>query len=397
MNNEKKYVFDSIQRSDDSPKKNIESYFQFYNRSSRKEIDRVRVLIEDFISRFPKKEVKELIDRIHSGDDIHFKSATFELFLHEALLRQNFKLTPHPTLPNENRSKPDFLVRGTDGAEFYLEAVLATENNNVDLSGEKRKGAVLDTLRSNPHDNFLLEIEDEGYPSSQPSGKKLVRKIHNWLDALNPDEIQDKIDENGLDSVEQLLWSHENWDVLFRPIPLKPEKRTKSKNLIAISGIGGGWVDHWSPIRDAIKFKGTKYGTLGKPFIIAVNMNSFYLSKIDEMQALFGQEQFIFQEGNSGGEPIMERAPNGAWYGKKGPQYTRVSGLWIFNDLHPTSLPDRKQTIYYNPWAKHPLPDSLKCFPHAILNKSKGKMRWEEGISFKELFDLNEGWPELCP
>jgi hypothetical protein len=218
-------VFDKIQRIDGSPKRNQESNFKFYNRSSWAEISRVRELIENFVSHYPKKEVEELIARIRSGNDTHFKSATFELFLHQALIKKGFKLSPHPSLPNGNGSRPDFLVKIPNEQEFYLEAVLATENKEVDPGGETRKGVVLDYLSANPHKNFMVEIEDEFYPVSQPSGKKLLKKLHSWLDSLDPDTIQQKIDSEGFDSISPLIWNHENWTIIFKPIPLKLEKR----------------------------------------------------------------------------------------------------------------------------------------------------------------------------
>lgn len=384
-------VFDSVERTDDSPKQNTESDFIFYNRSARPEIGKIRDIIEGYVKNYSHEEQRELISRFRSGDDVHFRSAAFELFLYEALRRNGFILTPHPELPNGSKYRPDFLVSDTDGQCFYLEAVLATENNELDRGGEARKGAVLDTLGKFPHDNFMIALDDEGSPKTPPSGKKLKNKIHAWLDSLDPDEILKKIDSEGFDTIEPMLWSHEEWLLQIRPIPLKPERRGKCSTLVGIGGMGGGWVDAWSPIRDAIKFKGGKYGDLEIPLVVAVNLDRFHLDRIDEMQALFGQEQFVFKP-DGDAEPEMRRAPNGAWYGKGGPQYTRVSAAWIFNDLHASSLAARKSTIYFNPWAALSAPESLKRFPFA--EPQNGKMQWHEGLSFREIFELHEGWPE---
>ena len=391
LKNSKLKVFDDVQRTDDSPMKNVETDYDFYNRSSRPEMELVRNIIEEAMKHYPALEVDELISRLKSKDDIHFRSATFELFLHEALRRKDFKLVPHPKLPNGSVSKPDFLVTDPNGESFYLEAVLATENNELDEGGEARKGVVLDTLSKSPHQNFMIAIDDDGSPNSPPSGRELKNRIHKWLDALDPDEVLIRIDKSGLDSIAPMSWSHDGWDLKIRPIPLKQECRGKSTNLVGIGGICGGWVDAWSPIRDAIKFKGRKYGELHLPFIIAVNLDRFHLERIDEMQALFGQAQLAFTPG-SDAEPEIQRAPNGAWYGKKGPQYTRVSAAWIFNDLHASSLAARKSTIYFNPWAKRGAPNSLKCFPFA--SPEENKMNWNDGLSFKEIFELHNGWPE---
>ncbi|WP_143421366.1 hypothetical protein [Halovibrio salipaludis] len=149
-------VFDKEQRTDSSPKKNLESDFGFYNRSARPEMGLVREIIEECVANYPASEVAELISRLRSGDDVHFRSATFELFLHDALRRQGFLLTPHPDLPNGSLFKPDFYVLDPNGESFYLEAVLATEKNELDKGGEARKGAVLDTLEKSPHHNFMI-------------------------------------------------------------------------------------------------------------------------------------------------------------------------------------------------------------------------------------------------
>ncbi|HDM8176263.1 TPA: hypothetical protein P0E27_003498 [Vibrio harveyi] len=384
-------VFDNFERTDASPMRNIEADFDFYNRSARPAMGLVRNTIEKAVQNYPDSEVDELIARFRSRDNVHFRSASFELFLHEALRKQGFVLIPHPELPNGSPYKPDFLVQDVDGNQFYLEAVLATENNELDKGGEARKGAVLDTLSRAPHKNFFIAIDDDGSPKSPPSGKKLKGKIHRWLDSLDPDDISKQIEESGLDSIPPLIWSHDGWSLQIRPMPIKPERRGKSTNLVGMGGIGGGWIDAWSPIRDAVKFKGGKYGDLDLPLVVAVNLKSFHLDRIDEMQAFFGQEQYVFTPGKDA-DPEMQRAPNGAWYGKQGPQYTRVSAVWIFNDLHASSLATRKSTVYLNPWAVLPAPDSLKCFPFAFPEQDK--MEWSEGLSLREIFELHEEWPE---
>jgi hypothetical protein len=73
---------------------------------------------------------------------------------------------------------------------------------------------------------------------------------------------------------------------------------------------GAGWIDGWTPIRDAILAKARWYGDLDLPMIVAVNVDTFNLDPIDESQALFGQEQFIYTVGKQQEEPRFERAPN---------------------------------------------------------------------------------------
>lgn len=385
-------IFDDIVRTDATRKRNRESSFDFLNRSAREEISRVRDIVELCASTYPPAEIGELVARFRSGNDVHFDSASFELLIYSSLLRLGFKLEPHPTLNNGSKARPDFLVTTPDATQFYLEAVSASEIKGANQGGEAIKGVVMDSLLTEAHPNFIIDVLDEGHPTTQPSGKKLASAILRWLDSLDPDEIQEIIEKEGFDAISPYVWEHEEWSLTFRPIPLKVDRRGKAKSLIAAAMGGAGFIDAWTPIRDAVKFKGSKYGVLELPFLIAVNFDSFALSRIDEMQALFGQEQFIFEDGFPEREPQMERAPNGAWFGPNGPQYRRVSGAWIFNDLSPYTIASRRNTIYLNPWAPTALPRELLVLPYAEADN--GKMKWAEGKSLREIFGLHEGWPE---
>jgi len=385
-------IFEDFNRDNSNPKLNSESDFVFLNRSVWPEIARVRDFVENCAQTHPKEERDELVSRIRCGNDTHFKSAIFELLLHSALKQLGCDLEPHPALENGNASRPDFMVTTPDGSQFYLEAVLASENNASNPAAESRKGVVIDALSSAKHENFLIMLKDEGNPDTQPSSKKLVRDVLKWLDTLDPDLVQATIEQSGNDSAPVFEWQHEGWSLEIRPIPLNPQRRGKSKALIGGQYGAAGFVDAWSPIRDAVKFKGRKYGTLNKPLIIAINFDTFHIDRIDEMQALYGQEQFIYRPRQFKKGPEFSKAPNGAWYGQKGPQYTRVSGVWIFNDLSPYTVARHRQTIYFNPWANSPLPSFLQKFPHAHVNGERVERK--DGISFREIFGLTEEWPE---
>ncbi|EEF22746.1 conserved hypothetical protein [Ricinus communis] len=184
---------------------------------------------------------------------------------------------------------------------------------------------------------------------------------------------------------------HEDWVASFQPIPISPEKRGTSKQLIGVIEGRAGMVDSWSPIRDSLKDKGQRYGELKLPLLVAVNFSAFNLSPIDEMQALYGQEQFHFAI-DGDGQPDFSRAANGLWVGPKGPQGTRVSGAWLFPDLTFFSLARRKCTLYFNPWAAYPLPEILAQLPHAKANE---EMTIERGgtITFAEVFKVSNDWP----
>jgi len=385
-------LFTNYQRSDSSVKANRESDFAFLERSSRPEIERVRQFLETLVKGYPEAERTELVARIKSRNDTHFKSSIFELTLYTFLVRLGYILHPHPELPNGSKARPDFHVISPSGEEFYLEAVLASVDDDSDPAAEARIGLTLDALAGASHSNFMVAVEYEGAPRTQPSGKKLLAATLRWLESLDPNEVQANINCNGFDSTPSFTWEHEEWHVLLSAIPIAPEKRGKTQTLIGILSGSAGIIDQWTPIREAIKFKGAKYGNLDKPLLVAVNFGSFNLKRIDEMQALYGEEQYVVSIDDPKKEPKLRRAPNGAWYGKSGPQARRVSGAWIFNDLTAYTLASRRHTIYYNSWASKPLPDALKSMPHAVVEGEV--MRWYAGSSLSDVLGLSVDWPE---
>lgn len=381
-------IFDVFDRTDASPKLNIESDFDFLNRSSREEMGRARGFLEGLLLEYPEQE--DLVARFRSGNNVHFRSAEFELLLFSYLKKQGFKLTPHPILDNGSASRPDFLVEAPTGGQFYLEAVLATESTE-DRTHDSLLATTLDVFSSESHQNFCVIVKTCGYPSTQPSRRKLLRATMEWLDSLNPDEVQSRVDALGHDVLPSLVWTHEHLEISIQALPLRPERRGKASRLLAVQFGQAGWVDASSPIKDAVRFKGSKYGDLGKPLVIAINFMGHHLDRRDEMQALFGQEQVVFSRANPDAEPRVERAPNGAWIGKGGPQFTRVSGAWIFNNLCTYNLPSRQPTLYLHPWARHELPMEMLKFPHAI--GVNGEMTWHDGIAPRATFKLPEEWP----
>ncbi|SER29061.1 MULTISPECIES: hypothetical protein [Pseudomonas] len=339
-------IFDAVTRTDASPKLSIETDFEFLNRSARSEMARAREFLENLVSNYPDPD--DLISRFRSNNNSNFRSAEFELLLYSALHRQGFLLTPHPELPNGSSSRPDFLVTTPVGDSFYLEAVLASENS-ADQTNQPLIATTLDVFTTASHANFGVIVKTSGYPSTQPRRRRILRKTLAWLNSLDPDEVQAEIDASGHDAMPTLVLNHESLEISVQALPLRADRRGKASRLLAAQFGQAGWVNSWSPIKDAITFKGNKYGSLDKPLVVAVNFSGHHLDRLDEMQALFGQEQIILSTENLDAEPRLDRAPNGAWVGKSGPQFRRVSGAWLFDNLCVYNVPSRHATLYLNP------------------------------------------------
>jgi hypothetical protein len=384
-------LFATSLRTDASPKRATESDFAFLDRSAWAPIAVVREMMDSCLANYPASEARELIDRFQCGDARHFASATFELFLHEYLLRLGMSLTPHPELPNGSAKRPDFLVECPGGRQLYLEAVCASDDTARDSAAEARKAVALQVLDGEYNPNFMVSIDSEGDPATQPSGRRLATDVTIWLNSLDPDALLSTAAE-GLEALPEFHWQHEEWHVRVRPIPVNVAARGKQRRLIGARGFGASWIDGWSPIRDAIVSKSRRYGNLDLPLVVAVNVDTFNLDPIDEAQALFGQEQFVFSRTNPDQEPRMERAPNGAWRGPAGPRGKRASGAWLFNNLSPYTLARRRHTLYVNPAANHAVPESFLVVPHKLV--IDGYLRPFEGTDLPTAFGLSASWPE---
>jgi hypothetical protein len=384
-------LFTEITRTDHTPRRATENDFLFLDRCAWPAAEKVRALLEGCLANYPEVEKGELISRLRSGDFRHFASGTFELILHEYLLRLGFSLTPHPELPNGSAKRPDFLVTSPDGKQIYVEAICASDDDGRNIAAEARKAIALQSLDDAYHANFMVAIDSTGDPVTQPSGKRLASEVVRWLDTLDVDRaIADSADS--YDALPEYHWQHEDWKLRLRAIPVKPDARGLKRRLIGIKGFGARFIDGWTPIRDAILNKSRRYGELDLPLVVAVNVDTFNLDPIDESQALFGQEQYSFAAGSAHDEPRFTRAPNGAWRGPSGPRGRRCSGAWLFSNLSPYTIAQRRHTLYLNPLGNLQIPPSFLLMPHAIVVDER--IHLAKGATLRDVFELEEHWPE---
>lgn len=386
-------LFPPNERHDGATKRATETDFAFLDRCSWPAAERVRKFIDDCLAQYPEAERPELMARIRSGDDRAFRSATFELFLHEYLRRKDHTLIAHPELPGCTTTRPDFLVTCSDGSSFYLEAVSAADRDGRSQAGEALIDTTLQHLTDASHASFFVEVASTGYPDTQPSGRRLAADVVAWLNTLNPDEAIALMEQGEFDQLPSMEWKHEEWTLTITALPCRPDARGRQRRLIGAQNLGARWIDGWTPIRDALMTKARRYGDIDLPLVVAVNVRSHGLDQIDEMQALFGQEQFVFNRNDLDVEPRMERARNGAWIGPTGPRSRRCCGAWLFHDVTPYTVSRRKHTLYVNPWASLQVPDTFVLSePRAVVLDNR--IQRSEGDSMGITLGLPEDWPE---
>jgi len=386
-------LFIPKERHDGATKRATETEFAFLDRCSWLAAERVRTFIDECLAQYPEAERPELMARFRCGDDRAFRSASFELLLHEYLRRKGHTLVAHPELPGSTSTKPDFLVTCADGSSFYLEAVSAADRDGRSRAGEALINTTLQHLTDATHASFFVEVASTGYPDSQPSGRRLAADVVAWLNTLDPDDAIAKMERGEFDQLPSMEWNHEEWTLTVTALPCRPDARGRERRLIGLQNFGARWIDGWTPIRDAVMTKARQYGELELPLVVAVNVRSHNLDQIDEMQALFGQEQVVVRRDDPDVEPRMERARNGAWTGPSGPRSRRCSGAWLFHDVTPYTVSRRKHTLYVNPWAPFQVPATF-LLSEARAEVLDNQLQRSEADSIGTTLGLPEAWPE---
>ena len=384
---------EAIDRSDTQPSSHAEPRFPYLNRSGRPVAAQVRAVLESWFQSYPESGKLELWSRFRSPDSTPHHSAFFELYMHQLLKRLGYDVEIHPEV-STGAKRPDFLVSKLGEGSFILEATLAGSMSREEEAATARLNAVYDALNKVSSPDFFLGVEVFGTPGTPVPGKELRKEVEGFLRGLNPDVIRALLQEGaGLGALPRHQFTHGDWRIELYPIAKSPAARGKP-GIRPLSVFGSGearMVDERGPIRDAILAKAGRYGDLGMPYVVAVNaLGQWTVDQIDIMEALFGKEAFYFDPENPG-EPEMTRQPDGAWFGKHGKQYTRVSAVLIGGDITPWMAGIRTPVVYHNPWAKHPCPDALRQLRSA--HPENNTMKEREGLLGYAVFGLPDGWP----
>jgi hypothetical protein len=353
-------------RDDEGPASYSEPKFSYLNRSARPAFRAIRTILEDWFSRYPEAHQKDLYGRFRSSDETQHRSAFFELFLYELLLRLGCRPEIHPTVAGTTKS-PDFLVESRTGGPFYLEAVVSTGESQTEASTKAISSKLHDILDRLDSPNFFVGWEVKRSTQKPPPARRIKAFLKQRLAPLDADRVASDSKSRGSIALPRWTCSTEGWLIEFSPIPKSIGLRGKPGVRFIGYELEAGWVDARTPLRDVILEKAGRYGKLQYPFVVAVNSFASHLDKIDVMDALFGKEQYMFHQTPSGiSDPVPQRAPDGVWTSPRGARYTRLSAVLLFESLFPWSLAHCPVCLYHNPWGEKPLHSELDRLSRAI-------------------------------
>ncbi len=389
-------IFDDFERTARPPASYGEAPFEYLNRFAGQYWGRQRDLIEAWFHRLCEDAKPHVRARLQSKDERQFRAAFWELYCHETLIRLGYNVVCEPELPETPR-RPDFLVN-PDAHPCVLEATVVG-GSNAQIASDRREGEVWDVIDRIQTRNFYLNLETFSIGRDAPPARRLRKELEAWLEALDPDEVTDAIRRDGSvfgPSIPSRAWQEAGWHVVFRPLPIDPERRGQAGGRpIGVRGPGEARiVDDVSPLQAALRDKASAYGHLEMPFVVAIESDSNRLDDDDVMNALFGHQTAVVGLGPDGSRRVRNsREPDGILYGPEGPRSRRVSGVLIANRLPPLAVAQNAPTLWLNPWAEFPvglpgLPWQVAVIvPHGALVKTDPPGR------IHELFDLPSDWP----
>lgn len=386
-------LFDWAGSKDVEPADFSEPAFAYLNQSDRPIFQFIREYLEEWFANYPPADKAELRARFRSSSNQHHNSAFFELLIHELLRSLECQIEIHPALESTSRS-PDFLIHCMGDDIFYVEATVATYQSDDEAAADARLNQLYDVLnRHVDSTNFFISIEINSAPENPPPARSVARFLNSRLRNLDPDEVTAAYESEGYKGLPLWVYKDKSWSIILRAMPKKPDARGKpGVRPLGMFSSAAKWVDHRTPLRDAIADKASAYGDLRAPYVVAVNALEM-IDEIDVMEALFGKEQFtVYFSQNPSNDSVTtqpSRIPDGLWMSGSGPTNTRVSAVLIASRLRPWSIGESSIRLYHNPWAASPYRSALTRLPQAIPNE--GRYNYSDGESLLEIFGLD--WP----
>lgn len=367
-------LFEEVERTDIRPAKYREESFAYLNISARPPAALIRKTLEEWFSSYPadhKSEFKKSFEA-QAGH-----SAFTELLLFSVFHAFGAKdLIIHPEIEGTNK-QPDFKATFGD-QEAFVEVKNAADTDDPHIA------TFCDTLNEKyTTKGFLLDLEFEGENSSTLPVTKFIAFLEENIKSWD----REKAAETGnFEDLPKWVFTHNEARIHVVPIPCKDPEKEYERPIGATSPYEAYLVKSADTLRNSLAKKASRYGNLGKPYAIAVNFEENSLDNIDIAQALFGDEEFVFDGKNP--KPKFRRKANGLW---KPNQNTRVSAVLTMERTTPWSFWQRAPTIWFNPWAANPLDPAFfqGRLTTKIANKETGRLEIYEGENFAQILGLD--------
>lgn len=380
-------VFGTHARTDTAPSRHTESTYAFLRRVAGPVWDQCRALIDEWLAAYPADDRVALAARLRSSDDRVFTSAFWELYLYEMYRRDGWAIDIEPAVEGV-ATRPDFLV-SKDSVSYYVEARCTFERE--DRGAAARLQTVYDSLNGMDSGAFHLAVTPIGVGTQAPPTAKLRRALETWLSTLDPDAGDFSLSDERPERRFEWVWH--DWHLLFRPMPRSANARMTPvrRALGAFIPDAASFVDDITPLRDALSEKGSKYGKLNHPLVIAINIGSGFHDDEDTEQALYGGVgwRINIDDPDAEATPVLTDPGYWGWPGR--PAHDHVAGILLAGSMHYSRVARYAPTFWLHPYAAQaiaPLPNwrVARAAPEGMEYADPAVLPYQH-------FDLPAGWP----
>jgi hypothetical protein len=369
-------LFSEYDRTDRRILQQGEDWFRFLDRvGPDRFFERVRELLDAWFDELATAQLDAFRSRLLSGNEQLSISAFWELYLHAALLRSGLRMDYEPALAGSAK-RPDYLVHDTCGA-FYLEARYLGEPRER-VREDKLAKPLMDRLRELDSSAFTLDVQIPKRGRSPIRTVEIVAEVERWLKQLDRKQVQSLIAEHGLRANRPLLIDNGDWRfrVTAMPSPDTLAGTQRRGGAVAIFPGRSAWGGDAKRIVRVLKDKASRYGELGRPYVIALASNDPFADVEEIAAALFGA-----QDGH--------RPQSGLW--ERGTA-SRVSAVITARNLVPTSVAVVEPLLWKNTNASRPFTAELP-FVAAASGSGENIVVVERGVAVHDHFGVDSQWP----
>jgi len=378
-------LFEEKNRIHEKPATHNEDTYDYYDRSARTDVSKVRDVLNIWFDEYPDKEKPEIKSRFRKT----FSSAFYELFVFNLFKNQGFDILIHPKVPNSNR-RPDFLL-SKNGVEFYLEAKVAKGESEEQEAYKKRINQIYDSINTIKSPNFYFRIEELDLKTKiQPSTKQIRSTIENELQKFDADEVSELIKSSGFDRSPRISLEDNNLKLAISLIPKDPEHRNHNGRPIGVYQHGAYLGGEQESIKTSFKKKAKRYGKLDKPYIVCINsVGKKFSGDYDVMNAVWGTEALSWTDDPNNDDEKLVRMRDGLVMGEKGPIHKDVSGILISRVME-FNIAVSPHWLIKHPFTDKDLDFSLFEMTYQFLDKNKVETVNRKSIG--EILKIKPNW-----
>jgi hypothetical protein len=376
---EKGSLFDADVEHYDGPALETESTFHFLNRADGPLWQRTREVCEEWYAGYPDSD-GDLRARFRSDAISQHFAAWWELYIFMAFRRLGYDVEVHPAVPGTEK-RPDFRVSRGMAGMFVECAAMAGDDVVENPAGQ---AWIIQCINNARNPDFMVQVEITGVGTDHPTVDEIVRPIEDWLAALDYDVLSELFDTS-MDAAEE-IFEFRDWEVRIVALPVNEESRGRDRRMVGVNFTGVRELNEEGKIRTVLRKKGSRYGTLDEPLIVALLSLSSFTNEREMTNAVFGSVGVTYEHDLESAHVVRQQ--DGYWRPPPSKRGSRIAGV-LFGEskLKPWWVADQLPELWLNPWAPTPVAAALPFTTHTA-DDNGNLTSTAAGTTLRQLFDL---------